>query len=293
MLLPLGILLLSVTTATECNYASSDCSARIVASSPGCDKPRSILNADNDAYGRFLSDREHWLVVELCESIQLGTLQLVNRELFSNSFDTVDVFSSKRLDDWLFVGTFSACERIQLPPQGFVKYVRLELHTGSRRHFYTTITSLRVTGKTMMEDFESNKGSTGLITVPPCQSAVASEENVFKAMYERLALLEGDTRAMLQSLMHVPISRPVDWWRVVGVQLVLTIITGAIVYMLLNRRLFAHSGRATPSYVPAARPFTPARVILDGEEPVNILSTSPYAIRPSSNSSTSPKRRHL
>lgn len=104
---------LRVPLTDRFNYASSDCSARIHSSNKASKSPHFILSHKRDKYMLSpCSTRDKFVVVELCEDVQVDTIQLANFEFFSGVFKDIRVSLAKTYDDpaerWVVAGTYRA-----------------------------------------------------------------------------------------------------------------------------------------------------------------------------------------
>lgn len=95
------------------NYASFDCSAAVLQSSKQTKGASSILNNSKDRYMLTPCDApENFVIIELCEEIDVDALVLANWEFFSSMFKHFQVSGSEvypgRPEDWLSLGLFRA-----------------------------------------------------------------------------------------------------------------------------------------------------------------------------------------
>jgi hypothetical protein len=91
------------------NYASPDCSARVLSSSPLTQHASSLLHKSRDRY--MLTPcraDEHWVVVELCDEIRVEAIELAVWEFFSGIVRgvTVSVGDDATGASWTQVGEF-------------------------------------------------------------------------------------------------------------------------------------------------------------------------------------------
>lgn len=113
------------------NYASFDCSAAVLQSSKQSKGASSILNGSKDKYMLTPCEAEqNFVIVELCEEIDVDALVLANWEFFSSMFKHFSVSGSEvypgRPEDWLLLGHFRA-GNVRAPQ------VSLPYPSGSRR----------------------------------------------------------------------------------------------------------------------------------------------------------------
>ena len=92
------------------NFATPDCSAKIVAANPGSQGASNVISHSKDEYFLNKCTDKSWFVVELCESIKALKVQLANFELYSSSPKEVRVSLGNvwpgRAQDWVEFGTF-------------------------------------------------------------------------------------------------------------------------------------------------------------------------------------------
>lgn len=147
------------------NYASADCAARILSTNRGAHYASAILQSPKDAYLQNLCqyDEKH-VVIELCQDIRIDTLLLANYEYFSSGIKDFRVSVSKKFpaQQWRTVGRFEAenSKKEQVfrvaDMTMYTRYVRIDFETHYGREYYCLLSSVRVYGKTMMEDFEES-----------------------------------------------------------------------------------------------------------------------------------------
>ena len=84
------------------NYASPNCGAKVVAANKEAQHVPAILKEDKDAYMLNPCNARAWLVVELCERIQLDSIDFANFEMFSSTPALFTVHVSNRFPtrDW-------------------------------------------------------------------------------------------------------------------------------------------------------------------------------------------------
>ena len=157
------------------NFASLDCAAVVHRTNPEAKFASSILSEKKDRYmlspcphsGGKLKGGRQFVIVELCEEIEIDTIVLANYEFFSNMFKKFTVTAAKQLtgreNDWTQLGVFRARNvrgqqvfRIPSAPRSkaFFRYIRIDFleHFGSE--FYCPVSLLRVYGITEMEEFK-------------------------------------------------------------------------------------------------------------------------------------------
>ncbi|CAH2311840.1 Hypothetical predicted protein [Pelobates cultripes] len=143
------------------NYASVECGAKILSANPEAKSTSAILIENMDLYMLNPCSAKIWLVIELCEPIQVKQLDIANYELFSSTPKDFLVSISDRYptNKWVKLGTFHArdertVQSFPLDEQMYAKYVKVELisHFGSE-HF-CPLSLIRVFGTSMVEEYE-------------------------------------------------------------------------------------------------------------------------------------------
>ncbi|XP_053324813.1 SUN domain-containing ossification factor isoform X2 [Spea bombifrons] len=150
------------------NYASVECGAKILSANPEAKSTSAILIENMDLYMLNPCSTKIWLVIELCEPIQVKQLDIANYELFSSTPKDFLVSISDRYptNKWVKLGTFHARDErtVQSFPldeqmyakyvKMFIKYIKVELisHFGSE-HF-CPLSLIRVFGTSMVEEYE-------------------------------------------------------------------------------------------------------------------------------------------
>jgi len=92
------------------NFASPDCSAKIVGANSGSQGSGNVIAPSRDEYFLNKCTDKAWFVVELCESIKAVKVQIANFELYSSSphqfkVSIGNVFPARE-KDWIDFGTF-------------------------------------------------------------------------------------------------------------------------------------------------------------------------------------------
>ena len=92
------------------NYAAIDCGAKILSSNPEASNALSVLMENRDLYMLNPCSEQIWFIVELCELVQVKTIEIANFELFSSTPESFRVYVSSRFPtrDWTMLGTFQA-----------------------------------------------------------------------------------------------------------------------------------------------------------------------------------------
>ncbi|XP_018647475.1 hypothetical protein Smp_092950 [Schistosoma mansoni] len=92
------------------NVASVACGAKMLGFSRAIKNPEAVLNENNDEYMNVPCSEEKWLVLEVCQPVQLRTIELANYELFSSRLKSFRVYANDRYPakSWELIGTFTA-----------------------------------------------------------------------------------------------------------------------------------------------------------------------------------------
>ncbi|KAI9662046.1 MAG: hypothetical protein M1831_002961 [Alyxoria varia] len=146
------------------NYASFDCAANVLKTNPQLKNPPSILVENKDSYmlNECAADNK-FVIVELCDHIQIDTVVLANFEFFSSMFRSFRLSVSDRypvkMDRWRVLGTYEARNSREIQaflvenPLIWARYLRIEFLTHYGSEFFCPMSLLRVHGTTMMEDY--------------------------------------------------------------------------------------------------------------------------------------------
>ena len=146
------------------NYASFDCAANVLKTNPQLKNPSSILVENKDSYmlNECAADNK-FVIVELCDHIQIDTVVLANFEFFSSMFRSFRLSVSDRypvrMDRWRVLGTYEARNSREIQaflvenPLIWARYLRIEFLTHYGSEFFCPMSLLRIHGTTMMEDY--------------------------------------------------------------------------------------------------------------------------------------------
>ena len=145
------------------NYASSECGAKVIASNSEAEGAYKMLQESMDEYMLNPCSADIWFLIELCEPIQLSSIQVANYELFSSTFNHFSVFTASHYPthDWQLVAHLQAADtkNVQLFPlprqSEFRKFVKLQLHSHHGKEHYCPFSLLRVFGVSMVEEFDA------------------------------------------------------------------------------------------------------------------------------------------
>lgn len=89
------------------NYASPDCSARTLKSSPQTQHASSILHKSKDRYMLTpCKANEHWVTIELCDEIRIESFEIAVWEFFSGIVRDVKISVENEDGTWKEVGSF-------------------------------------------------------------------------------------------------------------------------------------------------------------------------------------------
>ncbi|RPD56626.1 hypothetical protein L226DRAFT_537941 [Lentinus tigrinus ALCF2SS1-7] len=148
------------------NYASLDCSARVHAAHKSSKSASSILSSKKDRYMLSpCSEKNQYVIVELCEDIRIDTVQLANYEFFSGVFKDFSVSVSKtyttKPEEWTPAGTYRArnvrgVQSFHPPPtlRDFYRYIRIDFHSHYGSEYYCPVSLLRVYGLTHLDAWQ-------------------------------------------------------------------------------------------------------------------------------------------
>ncbi|XP_031572610.1 SUN domain-containing ossification factor-like isoform X2 [Actinia tenebrosa] len=146
------------------NYASLDCGAKILKANPEASNIFAILQDNRDLYMLNPCSAKIWFIVELCDNVQVKTIEIANFELFSSTPESFKVYVSGRYPtrEWTLLGTFQArhernLQSFPLDEPIYAKYIKVEMlsHFGSEH--YCPLTLFRVFGISMMEELEDHE----------------------------------------------------------------------------------------------------------------------------------------
>jgi len=120
--------------ANKKNYASPNCGAKVVAANGEAQNKNSILTEDKDAYMLIPCNIKAWVVVELCERIQLDSIDFANFEMFSSTPKRFTIHVSNRFPtrEWVHVDEFEATtgrevQTFNVKDKFYAKYVKVAL----------------------------------------------------------------------------------------------------------------------------------------------------------------------
>lgn len=164
------------------NYASPDCGAKILSSSPESQSTSSVLS-DKDEYMLSPCTEKIWFVIELCEAIQASKVELANTELFSSPLKEVSISVSNRYPtrDWTLIGKLQAkIERnlqvFELNSSIFGKFVRVDLTYTNTEH-YCPLSFFRIFGTSEIEAFEVDNEPTPNNNMDEIDDEIENDDN--------------------------------------------------------------------------------------------------------------------
>ncbi|CAB3991252.1 SUN domain-containing ossification factor isoform X4 [Paramuricea clavata] len=147
------------------NYASVDCGANIPEKNQEARNPNSILLENKDLYMLNPCSANVWFIVELCDHVQVTSLQLANFEMFSSTIEKFQVSFSTRYPtrEWSPVQEFVAkpektIQTFTIDPT-FAKYMKVEQLSHHGSEHYCPWSLLRVYGNSMVEEYEEHESS--------------------------------------------------------------------------------------------------------------------------------------
>lgn len=118
--------------ANRYNYASPDCSARVISSSPSTQHASSLLHKSKDRY--MLTPcraSEHYVVVELCDEIRISAIEVAVWEFFSGVVRSVRLsVGGEETEDWKPVGEWIGKNVRGVQVSAASRYRRSEARTG-------------------------------------------------------------------------------------------------------------------------------------------------------------------
>ncbi|PIC51461.1 hypothetical protein B9Z55_001969 [Caenorhabditis nigoni] len=160
------------------NFASRECGAKIIAANPEAENAKAVLNEkDVDDYMRnpCQSAKEKFIVVELCEAIQIKKLAIGNFELFASRPKTIQVFISERyppLASWVSLGSFHLqdhhkhLQTFEVPNTNiYAKYVRINLEDHYGKEHYCIVSVVNVMGSTLSDEYDKEEAAAHLLNV--------------------------------------------------------------------------------------------------------------------------------
>ena len=137
------------------NFASPDCSAKIIGANPDSQGSGNVISFSKDEYFLNKCTDKAWFVVELCESIKAVKVQIANFELYSSSphefkVSIGSVFPARE-KDWIEFGTFKYEDERSMQTfkndVGVVgKYAKVEILSHHGSEHYCPVSLFKVFG---------------------------------------------------------------------------------------------------------------------------------------------------
>uniref|UniRef100_A0A1I7TK08 SUN domain-containing protein n=2 Tax=Caenorhabditis tropicalis TaxID=1561998 RepID=A0A1I7TK08_9PELO len=160
------------------NFASRECGAKIIAANPEAENAKAVVNEkDVDDYMRnpCQSAKEKFIVIELCEAIQIKKLAIGNFELFASRPKTINVFISERyppISNWISLGYFHLqdhhknLQTFEVPSTNiYAKYVRINLEDHYGKEHYCIVSVVNVMGSTLADEYDKEEAAAHLLKV--------------------------------------------------------------------------------------------------------------------------------
>ncbi|KAK9366466.1 UNC-like C-terminal-domain-containing protein [Lipomyces kononenkoae] len=152
------------TSRERSNYASTTCAAGILKTNPEMRGASAILFENKDTYMlNPCSASNKFVIIELCEDIQIDTIVLANYEFFSSMVRKFRVSVSIRYpvkaSGWTVLGEFEARNVREIQPflvrnsLIWARFLRIEFLSHWGHEFYCPLSLIRVHGTTMMEEY--------------------------------------------------------------------------------------------------------------------------------------------
>lgn len=148
------------------NFASIDCGGKVVSANKEASNILSVLKDDKDAYMLNPCNVKAWFVVELCDRIQIDSIDIANFEMFSSTPSSFIVYVTSRYPSgsWEKVGIFDAGPEKQIQTYNFDekfygRYIKIEIKKYHGKEHYCPLSLLRVFGITEVEQFEDDSES--------------------------------------------------------------------------------------------------------------------------------------
>ncbi|GMT05335.1 hypothetical protein PENTCL1PPCAC_27509, partial [Pristionchus entomophagus] len=175
-----GVVVTPPETATATrNYASRECGAKVIYSNPEAENTKAVLNdKEKDDYMRNPCDKAQHkhIVIELCETILPRSIEIANFELFSSGPASVRFSAAERFptQQWSVLGEWSLADTrtIQTLPVPadkliYAKFIKLELLAHHGAEHFCTLSTVRVLGVSMVDEYEAEAAVAARIAAPP------------------------------------------------------------------------------------------------------------------------------
>uniref|UniRef100_A0A8R1YEG3 Suco-1 n=1 Tax=Pristionchus pacificus TaxID=54126 RepID=A0A8R1YEG3_PRIPA len=160
------------------NYASRECGAKVIYSNPEAENTKAVLNdKEKDDYMRNPCDKAQHkhIVIELCETIQPRSIEIANFELFSSGPAAVRFSAAERFptQQWSVLGEWSLADTrtVQTLPVAadaltYAKFIKLELLAHHGAEHFCTLSTVRVLGVSMVDEYEAEAAVAARIAAP-------------------------------------------------------------------------------------------------------------------------------
>jgi hypothetical protein len=145
------------------NYASAECGAKVLSSNSEAEGSWKMLQESFDEYMLNPCSANIWFVVELCEPIQLISIQVANYELFSSTFKHFSVYTASHYPnaEWRLVANLQSSDTksvqlFLLPRQTeFLKFLKVQVNDHYGNEHYCPFSLIRVFGVSMVEELDA------------------------------------------------------------------------------------------------------------------------------------------
>lgn len=152
---------LKKTNKIKKNYASLECGAKVISANEEATNIISVLKEDKDAYMLNPCNVKAWFIVELCERIELHSIDFANFEMFSSTPESFVVHVSSRYPtrEWEVAGKFQGkpeknVHTYTFEERFYAKYIKIEIKKYFGKEHYCPLSLLRVFGITEVEQIE-------------------------------------------------------------------------------------------------------------------------------------------
>lgn len=171
------------------NFASRECGAKVIATNPEAENGKAVVNdKDVDDYLRNPCEqaKNKFIVIELCESIQIQKIAIGNFELFASRPKQISVFISERYPptEWLLIGTFQLLDIRKLQTliientSNYAKYVKITLDEHYGNEHYCIVSVVNVFGTTLADEYDHEENVVRMITNEVVSTPAVEETSV-------------------------------------------------------------------------------------------------------------------
>ncbi|KAE9412756.1 hypothetical protein Angca_006234 [Angiostrongylus cantonensis] len=162
------------SSAATRNYASKECGAKVLHSNAEAENTKAILNEkEKDEYMRNPCENAAYkfVIIELCETVQLRAIELANYELFSSGPRTIRLWSAERFPtgEWQLITELTAIDSRQIQQFSissngvYVKFMKVELLSHYGNEHYCTLSVLKVLGISMIDEYEAEAEAASVV----------------------------------------------------------------------------------------------------------------------------------